>query len=188
MKFFPFILGCALLISSAIAPAQDNPAAKAERYYRQGLTAEGQGNAGLARRSFQSALRLNPNHANARYHLLQLSGADARLSAKARQLKLGRTILPKVELDGASFQEVLDMLDALVRKETKNQFVPNFVIQDPSGKLAERTVDIRLRNVPATAVLKYAAEQVGAKIRYDAHAVLIRPVKPIKTDSPEPAE
>jgi hypothetical protein len=179
----PMILGCALMILSAVASAQDNPGAKAERYYRQGLTAEQQGNANLARRSFQDALRLNPRHANARYHLLRLSGADAKLNARARKLKLTRINLPKVELDGASFQEVLDMLDALVRKETKDKFVPNFVIQDPSGKLAERSVDIRLRNVPASTVLQYAAEQVGAKVAYGAHAVLIRPTKPIKIES-----
>ena len=111
------ILGCAMMALTAVLSAQDDPATKAERYYRQGLAAEQQGNANLARRSFQDALRLNPRHANARYHLLQLSGADAQLNARARQLKLSHIILPKVELDGASFQEVLDMLDVLIRKE-----------------------------------------------------------------------
>lgn len=174
------IFGCLLLISSVLATAQDDPAAKAEKYYRQGIVAEQQGNANLARRSFQEALRLNPNHANARYRLIQLSHADGKLAARARKLKLAKVVLPRVELDGASFQEVLDMIDTMVEKQTKGKFVPNFVIQDPTGKLAERNVDLRLRNTPANIVLKYAAEQVGAKIAYDAHAVLIRPVKPIK--------
>ena len=179
----PLVFAFVLLLSSVMAPAQDAAAAtKAEQYYRQGMAAEAQGNADLARRSFQEALRLNPNHGNARYHLLQLSHADGKLAARALKLKLSKIILPKVDLESASFQEVLEFIETAIGKQTNNKFVPNFVIQDPSGKLAERSVDLRLRNTPANVVLKYAAEQVGARIAYDAHAVLVRPIKPIKAD------
>jgi hypothetical protein len=171
------VVACSLLCLAApvVAQGQADPAAQAEQYYRHGMAAVQRGAATDARRAFEAALRLNPGHANARYQLLQLRGNEGKLVAKSRELKLGQVTLPEVQFEDATLDEVLEALDGMVRKQTKDAFVPNFVIQDSSGKLAKAKVNIRIRNVPATVVLKYALDQAGGRAAYEEHAILIRP-------------
>lgn len=178
------MVACALTALILPLQAEENAAVKAEKYYQHGVAAVKRGDATTARRSFGAALRLDPGHANARYQLMQLKGSEGKLAGRAREIQLGKVTLPEVQFEDASLAEVLEALDMLVRKQTKDQFSPNFVIQDSSGELAEKKVNIRLRNVPAKVILQYALDQARALARYDAHAVLIRPAG---APSPKPA-
>lgn len=169
------------LVTLLIAPPglgqQDtSPAARADLLYRQGLAAVQKGDKETAQKAFEGALRINPGHANARYHLLQLRGTGERLAAKARQLKLQQVKLPVVNFDNVTLEEAVQAIDLLVRKETKETFAPNFVIQDSSGELAKRPITLQLRNVPAHVALKYTLDLARATVRYDEHAILIQPL------------
>jgi hypothetical protein len=51
----------------------------------------------------------------------------------------------------------------------------NFIVHDPEKKLAAAKITLSLRNIPASAALKYILEQSGAKARFDEHAVVVGP-------------
>jgi tetratricopeptide (TPR) repeat protein len=152
-----------------------NPQAQAEQYYLQGMAAVKAGQVEVARTAFTNALRLNPNHGNARYQLLELRQSGGALVGKARERKLATVKIPEVNFEESSLQEVLEGLDLLVRKHSTDQFTPNFVVQDPGKQFDKHKVTIRLKNVPASAVLKYALEQAQGNAKYDEHAIVIRP-------------
>ena len=63
----------------------------------------------------------------------------------------------------------------MILKETKDQLSPNFIIQDPQNKLANAKITLNLKNLPASAVIKYLLTQANARARYDEHAVVIEP-------------
>jgi tetratricopeptide (TPR) repeat protein len=168
-----------LLLSLAlpVTAQQTDGQAKAEQYYRQGMADLKAGQLVSAREAFTKALQLNPNHPNARYQLTEMNLNNSTLSATARERKLSTIEIPEVNFQDATLDEVLQSLDALIRKQTSDQFTPNFVLQDPQKVLADRKISIRLRKIPASAVLKYALEQAGAEAKYDEHAIVIKPNK-----------
>ena len=128
-----------------------------------------------ARKAFTGALQIDPNHGNARYQLIELRNNGDRIAARARQVKLEQVKLPIVQFDDVTLDEAVAAIDLLVRKETKEEFIPNFVIRDPDGRISERKVELQLRNVQASVALKYVLDLVGASVRYEQHAILILP-------------
>jgi len=84
-------------------------------------------------------------------------------------------MIPAFQLDGATLQEALDALNLILDKESKGQVAANFIVQDPNRKLAAGKLTLNLKNVPASAVMKYLMAQANAKARYDEHAIVIEP-------------
>jgi len=174
----PIIITLVALLIAPLGLAQQDPSAatRSELLYRQGLAAVQKGDRSGAQKAFEGALRINPNNANARYQLLQLRGTGGRLAAKARELKLQQVKLPVINFDDVTLEEAIQAIDLLVRKETKEAFSPNFVIQDSTGELAKRPISLQLRNIPAHVALKYTLDLARATARYDEHAILIQPI------------
>jgi hypothetical protein len=50
------------------------------------------------------------------------------------------------------------------------------MVQDPGDKLADQTVTLQVKNVPAKAVLDMMLNQTGAVAKFEEHAIIIRPV------------
>lgn len=161
-----------LFVSAAAAVAQVSPAQLADQHYRQGLAAEKAGDPVKALASFEQALKINPNHANARYRLGQVRINSSTIAAKGREAKLGAVMVPKIELDGVTLRETLDYLAIVIERESKGEVTPNFVIHDPTENLAEKKISLTLKNIPTRAVMKYITDQTGAKVRFDEHAVV----------------
>ncbi len=166
------LLIAAVLCSVANA---ETPAKRAETLYRQGIAAEQAGDAVSAKNAFAEALRANPKHANAEFRLRQLKITGPAIAAKGREAKLGAVAIPLIRLEDASLQESIDALGMMIEKESKGELAPNFVIQDPQGKLGEARITLSLKSVPAKGVLDYILTQSGAKARFDEHAVVIVP-------------
>ena len=160
--------------ASAQAPAQ-TPSQKAQGYYLRGLAAEKAGDPDAARTAYAEALKLHPNHANARYSLGQLKISSASIAARGREMKFGAVMIPEFRLDGASLQDALDALGIIVGKQSKDQVTPNFIIEDPKKELSSAKISLNLKAMPSKAVLKYLLDQSGAKARYDEHAIVISP-------------
>lgn len=178
MKKPTLFLMYALCVGSSLVHAQSpsqTPAQKAEASYRQGVAAEKAGDPEAARRFYAEALQAYPGHANARYSLGQLKLTSGAVAAKGREAKFGAVMLPAYQLEDASVQEALDALRVIVTRESKEEVTPNFVLDDPEGKLSGRKISLNLKNMPAKAVLKYVTEMAGAKARFDEHAVVIQP-------------
>jgi len=192
MKIIPslFVVAALILPVSAQnpgptpAPPATTPAAtaarQAEALYHQGSLAEKAGDPVTAEKSYTAALKADPTHANARYALGQLKLTSNTIAAKGREAKFATIIIPAFNLDAATLQEAIDALGVLIEKQSKNAVAPNFVIQDPQKKLSEVKISIKLKSMPAKAVLQYLLEQSGAKARYDEHAIVIMPNATLK--------
>jgi tetratricopeptide (TPR) repeat protein len=168
-KVITFVVACTL-VSQAFA---QTPAPSAESLYQQGQAAEKANDPVAAENHYRNALKANPNHANARYSLGQLKLNSAALVAKGREAKFGAVVIPVFQLDQATLQEALDALATKIEKESKGEVVPNIVIEDPKGAISTQKISLNLKAMPARGVLKYLLDQVGAKARYDEHAVVV---------------
>lgn len=179
MKIRLFVLSAAWF-SLMIAPVYGQ---SANDYYRQGVAAMERGEVHAARSAFTKALRVQPDHAYARYQLGQLEGQTENLKAKRRESELAAVRLEKVNFSEVELSEALRALGVMVEDATAGDGeeddaggrIVNFMIQDSSGKLGDREVSLRMKNVPAKVALDYLLQQVNATARYDEHAIVIRP-------------
>ena len=143
--------------------------------YNTGMTAVKRGDAARAKTSFQQVLQLQPGHGPARHQLNRLQLNVKQALEKQRLARFKKTKLEQVDLKDASLQEALEALNFLTTKATNKKFTPNFIVQDPAGKLTKKQVSLNIRNIPLAAALKYVLDQTGARARYDEHATVIRP-------------
>lgn len=150
--------------------------ANANTHYRQGIAAERAGDPDAARTAYQQALRMNPRHADARFRLGQLGMRREAIVRQGRQAALAGVMLPKVRLDDAGFRESLDALAKMIETESEGKLAPNFVVQDPDGKLANASISLQLRNVTASAALDYILAMANARARHDEFAIVITPL------------
>lgn len=175
MKTRLFLLSCALLAAPVSFAEPPLPKPSPEAFYQKGLTAVEAGDVAGAKANFQQALQLDPNHANARFQLAELQRNAGKVAAKGREGKLATVIIPQVEFTAADLSDALTALGKMVDKESKGAVTANFIVEDPQGKLAGTKVTLMVRHLPAKAVLDYLLSQVGAKARFDEHAVVVMP-------------
>lgn len=159
----------------AAEPAPPKPAQSSAAYYQQGVLAMGKGEVEQARTAFQKAIELNPNNTNAQYQLKELNRNAAQIAGKATELKLTKVVVPVIQLDQATLQDSLGALANAVKRESKDDFAPNFVVQDPKNVLGSKQISLQLKSVPAKGVLGYILSQAGAKVRYEQHAIVVEP-------------
>lgn len=162
-----------VIVSSGQLAFAENAAEKAEAWYQKGLAAEKAGDPAAAITAHKAALELNPNHANARFRLGEVKLNAVGIRANAMEAKIGGIVIPAYQIEDATVQEALDVLAIAIEKQSKEEIVPNFVIEDPSKKLVDAKVTMNIKNVPVSAILKYIHAQTSTKIRYDEHAVVI---------------
>lgn len=151
----------------------ENAAEKAEAWYQKGLAAEKAGDPATAIAAHKAALELNPKHANARYRLGEVKLNANGIRANAMEAKIGGIMIPAYQIEDATVQEALAVLGIAIEKQSKEEIIPNFVIEDPDKKLVDAKVTMNIKNVPVSAILKYIHSQTNTKIRYDEHAVVI---------------
>lgn len=161
-----------LAISGQLALAQ-TAAEKADDYYRKGLAAEKAGDPTTASAAYHAALQLSPGHANARYRAGQVKIEAGSIRSSATEAKIGGVKIPVYRIEEATVSEAISALGIAIEKASKNEVTPNFVIQDPKGKLAETKISMQLKNVPAKAILDYIHSQANTQARFDEHAVII---------------
>jgi tetratricopeptide (TPR) repeat protein len=173
MKKSILLATACIFFSGAFAQAAEIPPVTSTSLYQQGQAAEKAGDPAAAQGFYEKSLKADPNNANARYSLGQIKIHGPRIAAKGREEKFGAVVIPVFQLNEASLQEALDALGVLVEKESKETAMPNFIIEDPQQKFAERRITLNLKGMPAKAVMKYLMDQSGAKARYDEHAVVV---------------
>lgn len=187
-RLFPFVVGFALItFSAAQTPARDAagtakqpPAQTADFWYAKGQAAEKDGDPEAAKRAYEAALKVNPNHAQSRFQLGQVKLNAAKISAAGREAKFGAVMIPEFNIAEASLAEALRHLGKLIEKQSEGKVVANFVIQDAGNVLGAKKIDLQLKNTPARAIMKYLMEQSGAKARHDEFAIVIMPMDPAK--------
>ena len=178
MKTRPLPLAIGMLAITALAPLQAEPTAaqRANSAYLDAVAYETAGNVAKAKNSYMEALRFNPKHHKARYRLGQLKINGAQIVAQAQERKIAGVMIPEYRVNEAEFGDAVKALGMLIEKESKDEIIPNFIIQDPKNNLAQRKVNLRMRNAPSGEILKHMLQMVNAKVRYDQHAVVITPL------------
>lgn len=141
--------------------------------YAQSIHAMNEGDVANAEKSLRTILKAQPQHPQARYQLSQLTLNREKYAARARELKMQRTIIPSVDFSGATVDECLDTLTTLISDVTKKSFSPNFVISDKNKKLDNKTITLKLDNVPASQILNYIASNADCGVRYEEHAITV---------------
>jgi hypothetical protein len=114
-----------------------------------------------------------PGHVNARYRSGQVKIDAGAIRASAVETKIGSVKIPVYRIEEASVNEAIAALSIAIEKASNEEVTPNFVIQDPKGKLADKRITMQLKNVPAKAILEYIHSQANTQARYDEHAVVI---------------
>lgn len=160
-------------VGCAVALAEKGDLEKAEAYYQQALRAEKAGEVDKALRSFQAAVHLNPEHANARYKMGEMKILAPELKAKSKERRVGAVRLAEFRVEDASVRECVDLISREIEKATEGELAPNFVIEDPNNRLEGVGINLNLKDVPVEGVLKYIRQQAGTKVRFDPHAIVI---------------
>ncbi len=137
------------------------------------MAAERAGNPEEALSAYKEALNLFPEHANARYRAGQVKINASSIKAGAAEEKVGAVMIPTYQIEDASVSEAIELLSISMDKATEGKIAPNFIIEDPKGKLAATRISMQLKNVPVKAVLEYIHNQANTKARFDEHAVVI---------------
>lgn len=169
------IIALSVVAFTASGAFAQSAAEKAEAFYRQGLAAEKAGDPAAARAAYGAALELYPGHANARYRSGQVKINAASIKSAATEAKIGAVKIPVYQLEDASVHEAIEALSLAMEKASEGEIAPNFIIEDPKGKLSDARISLRLKNIPVKAVLNYIHSMANTKARYDEHAVVISP-------------
>ena len=179
----PMKMRVLMLAVLAILPVRADTAAT---LYKQGMAAVEEGDVRAAELAFKEILRLQPNNANARYQLGQLKQNQDSIAARARSRQLAQYEIEQIDFSKTEVSEALVALGMLIEKKSGGKFAPNFMIQDPSNRLADREVTLQVKKVPASAALNMILQQAGASARYEKHAIVIVP-RPSTSSSEESA-
>lgn len=116
----------------------------------------------------------NANDATSSFSSEQQGSNKGTFSITASSSKFDKIIIPAIQLDAVTVREAFEALSLILEKQTKDG-APNFVISDPENRFAGRQITLNLKNIPVEGIMKYMAEQAGAKIKYDKYAVLVSP-------------
>lgn len=179
------IIGIALCISASAQNTikqREDRAQKVNAYYQQASQAYKDGDITSASEALKNALALNPRHAQSYALSLQLKKQGSTFKAKARERQLAQIKLKHIDVEDMELGEALEILSKLIEKETKDKYIPNFVIQDSSGILKTKKVKLNLKGIPASIALEYLLEQTGAISRFDDYAINIRSRRPLKSE------
>lgn len=157
----------------AFAESAAEKAQKADAYYRKGLAAENAGQPEVAFAAYQAATQLNAGHTDARFRMGEVKRNASKIKANAAEAKIGAIVIPVYQIEDLPLQEALEVLAAAIEKNSKEKTITNFVVDDPTKKLKDSKISLNIKNVPASAILKYIQDQTGTKIRYDEYAIVV---------------
>jgi hypothetical protein len=172
------IITSLLLLSAPWLMAQQSQAVTDTRNtvqatYTRGVLAMNRGEVTEAEKAFRDVLQAQPQHPDARYQLSQLMMNREKLVALHRENVMKRTMLTEIDFSEAPLSECLESMTLLIKDVTKQKFLPNFIVKDPQGKLKDKTVTLKLSNIPASQALQYIAAATQCKVHYEEHAIII---------------
>jgi hypothetical protein len=156
--------------------------------YEKGRTAYFSKRFDVAKPYLQKVAKAAPGHGPTRAMLGTILAAEKKAkSGKNTMLAWATKLkLPKIELEDATIEEVVQFVRIKSRELSKGAWEPNFIVRLPEGEEAPR-ISLSLRNVPVNYIVKAMAEASGLAVRYDKHAILLAPADQLPPE-PDPAE
>lgn len=86
---------------------------------------------------------------------------------------IGKTPLDAIEFEKTELTMALEFLSAKLKESHPDRPEVNFVLVDPDGTLAGKTVSFKLRRVPWETALRYTCESVDAVFRVEPSAIVV---------------
>lgn len=165
-----------LILTLPITALAEPPKAKlsANGWYKKGIAAMRAGDPDQAQTAFENALKVDPRHSPSKYQLGRIPELKLQAKVNKRKTLFEKTIIKEIDFQDATFSESLEALNKFAIEASKDEFAPNFVVQDPKGLLKDRRVTLKLNNIPVSAALKLILDQSGAVARYDEFATVIK--------------
>ncbi len=169
----PFSCLALLFATSAAYSQSAENLTHSQAYYAKGLEFEKAGQPAKALQYYQAALKLNPQNPEARFRAGQMKLHSGVIEKKSREATIGAVVIPQFQLEEASVAEAIQALSIAIEKATDGEIAPNFIIEDPDGRLADRTISLQLKNIPVKAILEYINNSAKTIARFDPHAIVI---------------
>ena len=121
----------------------------------------------------KQVLRKAPNHVPAgdlMTRVLQAKVAAQKVAAKGT---LSKVMIEEVRLEKVSLSDALDWMRTKLRQKKVDV---NLILLDPQDKMRNAMIqNLQLKNVPASQVLTYLAEEAGGRLVFRETAVEVRP-------------
>jgi len=165
-----------LLVAVSLGVASGAWAADIQQFLTEGQTAFMRGDMAAAKRSFQTANKIDPKNPTAIGFLRQIAAAEAKNPGIATsEGEYKGIIIPQIQFRDATFAAALDFMKKKVVELSGGKKSVNFVLQIPPEQ-QNTPVTLNLSDIPFTEALRYIAELVNAKVEYQKYAVVIKPV------------
>ncbi len=146
-----------------------------QEYLTAGQTSYMKGDVESAKKSFQTAYKLDPKNQIAIGFLKKIAADEKnKPQVSSIQKDLEKLIIPKVDFKDATFSSVLDFMKQAVAKNSEGKVNVSFVVQLPEEQ-AKQTVTLALANAPCSVVLRYLGELTKVDFVYDKYAIVVKP-------------
>ena len=157
-------------------------------YLTAGQTAYMKGDLETAKKSFQTAYKLDPKNQVAIGFLKKIAVDEKnKPQTTTLQKQLEKLIIPRVEFREATLGSALDFLKQAAAKNSDGKVVVSFVVQLPEEQAKTQTVTLALANIPYSEVLRYLGEVAKVDFTYDKYAIVVKPRSGATTADATPA-
>ena len=147
-----------------------------QEFLTAGQTAYMKGDLESAKKSFQTAYKLDPKNQVAIGFLKKIAVDEKnKPQVTTLQKQLEKLIVPRVEFREATLGSALDFLKQAAAKNSDGKVVVSFVVQLPEGQAKTQTVTLALANIPYSEVLRYLGEVAKVDFTYDKYAIVVKP-------------
>jgi tetratricopeptide (TPR) repeat protein len=113
-----------------------------------------------------------PNHFETKALLAQIRSQMKPGVSSLKKTYAGVT-LAKVEFAEVTLDEAVQALRVLAKNASDGRVTPNFLIK--GEELKTKVVSLRLEGIPLSEAIDYLARLSGARVVYEAHAVVFQP-------------
>lgn len=147
-----------------------------KRVYQEARTAFHRGDYDAAREKFELILRYQPGHGPSRSYLTHIAQAEAaRGGNRTLEKRLAGLVMESVEFDEVTLIEAVEYLVLSAEKATEGEFKPNIVLKGLDEERRNKTIRLKLSNVPMNYVLKMVGELGGVRFEYEKYAIVGSP-------------
>ena len=177
----------AFAASPAVAQQYSKEQLAAQRkLYLQAVEEVKTGQLAAAETKARQLIRLRPRDPYVRRLLTQVQAERREIRLKAPwQRALESVVVPLIEVDDATLDEVLDYIRSKAIEATGNPAAaPSFVVRGSAA--GDRPVTLKLRGVPLSEVLRYAGEMTDVRFSYERYAIVGHDMRPEIAKKTEP--
>jgi hypothetical protein len=165
------VLGTASTLTVTAQQFTQEQLAKQRALYTQAEGDIARGKFADAEKKARALIRVRPSDPYMRQLLARIQ--TARMDASRRtswERSLKTLIVDEVNIDEASIEEVAAYIQKKAKALAGGDASPNIVLR--GSAVRDRTVTLRLKNVPLSEVLRYAGQLADVRFTYEKHAIV----------------